>query len=96
MTGKQWLFLSLSDVWLRDLQGGVDDTISLTAYITAALMELHLEKNVSRIWTPCRAQEHARPFIPPRVCGFREYPVWAGERFCHFPPLYTISSIGIF
>lgn len=39
--------LSLSDVCLCDLQGGVDDTISLTAYIAATLVELHLEKNVS-------------------------------------------------
>lgn len=33
------------------LQGGVDDTISLTAYIAAALVELHLERNVSDTWT---------------------------------------------
>ncbi|XP_019467130.1 alpha-2-macroglobulin-like protein 1 isoform X2 [Meleagris gallopavo] len=32
-------------VCLCDLQGGVDDTLSLTAYITAALLELQLEKN---------------------------------------------------
>lgn len=51
MVGKQWLGLSLSDVCLCDLQGGVDDTISLTAYITAALVELQLEKNVSHIQT---------------------------------------------
>lgn len=41
--------LFLSDVCLCDLQGGVDDTISLTAYITAALVEIDLEKNVSNI-----------------------------------------------
>lgn len=40
-----------SNVSLCDLQGGVDDTISLTAYIAAALVELHLEKNVSHIQT---------------------------------------------
>lgn len=48
---KQCLVLSLSDVCLCDSQGGVDDTVSLTAYITAALVELHLEKNVSYIRT---------------------------------------------
>lgn len=41
--------LFLSGVCLCDLQGGVDDTISLTAYITAALVEIDLEKNVSNI-----------------------------------------------
>lgn len=41
--------LFLSDVCLCDLQGGVDDTISLTAYITAALVEIDLEKNVGNI-----------------------------------------------
>lgn len=29
------------------------------------------------------AWEHAPPFIPPLAGGFREYPAWAGERFCH-------------
>jgi len=55
---SQWLYdvkrakvLPFSDVCLCDLQGGVDDTTSLTAYITAALVELHLEKNVSHIRT---------------------------------------------
>lgn len=37
----------LSPASLCTPQGGVDDEISLTAYITAALLELHLEKNVS-------------------------------------------------
>jgi len=36
-------------VCLCDLQGGVDDTISLTAYVAAALLELQLEKNVSHV-----------------------------------------------
>ncbi|XP_052646034.1 alpha-2-macroglobulin-like protein 1 isoform X1 [Harpia harpyja] len=38
-------FQSVGKLFNNDLKGGVDDTISLTAYITAALMELHLEKN---------------------------------------------------
>ncbi|XP_040974131.1 alpha-2-macroglobulin-like protein 1 isoform X5 [Aquila chrysaetos chrysaetos] len=38
-------FQSVGKLFNNDLKGGVDDTISLTAYITAALVELHLEKN---------------------------------------------------
>ncbi|XP_010154554.1 PREDICTED: alpha-2-macroglobulin-like protein 1 [Eurypyga helias] len=37
-------FQSVGEVCLCDLQGGVEDTISLTAYVTATLVELHLEK----------------------------------------------------
>nr|XP_009936178.1 PREDICTED: alpha-2-macroglobulin-like protein 1 [Opisthocomus hoazin] len=38
-------FQSVGKLFNNDLKGGVDDTTSLTAYITAALVELHLEKN---------------------------------------------------
>nr|XP_047908945.1 alpha-2-macroglobulin-like protein 1 isoform X5 [Anser cygnoides] len=38
-------FQSVGKLFNNDLKGGVDDTVSLTAYITAALVELHLEKN---------------------------------------------------
>uniref|UniRef100_A0A8C3GE18 Alpha-2-macroglobulin-like protein 1 n=1 Tax=Cairina moschata TaxID=8855 RepID=A0A8C3GE18_CAIMO len=38
-------FQSVGKLFNNDLKGGVDDTLSLTAYITAALVELHLEKN---------------------------------------------------
>ncbi|XP_009892429.1 PREDICTED: alpha-2-macroglobulin-like protein 1 [Charadrius vociferus] len=38
-------FQSVGKLFNNDLKGGVDDTISLTAYITATLVELHLEKN---------------------------------------------------
>ncbi|XP_010301999.2 alpha-2-macroglobulin-like protein 1 [Balearica regulorum gibbericeps] len=38
-------FQGVGKLFNNDLKGGVDDTISLTAYITAALVELHLEKN---------------------------------------------------
>ncbi|XP_067387062.1 alpha-2-macroglobulin-like protein 1 [Emydura macquarii macquarii] len=38
-------FQSVGKLFNNDLKGGVDDEISLTAYITAALLELHLEKN---------------------------------------------------
>ncbi|RMC07524.1 hypothetical protein DUI87_16998 [Hirundo rustica rustica] len=38
-------FQSVGKLFNNDLKGGVDDTISLTAYIAAALVELHLEKN---------------------------------------------------
>ncbi|NXX21810.1 A2ML1 protein, partial [Podargus strigoides] len=38
-------FQSVGKLFNNDLKGGVDDTISLTAYITAALVELQLEKN---------------------------------------------------
>ncbi|XP_027486903.1 alpha-2-macroglobulin-like protein 1 isoform X2 [Corapipo altera] len=38
-------FESVGKLFNNDLKGGVDDTISLTAYIAAALVELHLEKN---------------------------------------------------
>ncbi|NXS06280.1 A2ML1 protein, partial [Neodrepanis coruscans] len=38
-------FRSVGKLFNNDLKGGVDDTISLTAYIAAALVELHLEKN---------------------------------------------------
>ncbi|KAM9388180.1 alpha-2-macroglobulin-like protein 1 [Phaethornis superciliosus] len=38
-------FQSVGKLFNNDLKGGVDDTISLTAYITAALVDLHLEKN---------------------------------------------------
>ncbi|XP_010131178.1 PREDICTED: alpha-2-macroglobulin-like protein 1, partial [Buceros rhinoceros silvestris] len=42
-------FQSVGKLFNNDLKGGVDDTISLTAYITAALVELHLEKNVTML-----------------------------------------------
>ncbi|XP_051470000.1 alpha-2-macroglobulin-like protein 1 isoform X3 [Apus apus] len=38
-------FQSVGKLFNNDLKGGVDDTISLTAYIAAALVELPLEKN---------------------------------------------------
>ncbi|XP_007055680.2 alpha-2-macroglobulin-like protein 1 [Chelonia mydas] len=38
-------FQSVGKLFNNALKGGVDDEISLTAYITAALLELHLEKN---------------------------------------------------
>ncbi|NXC85065.1 A2ML1 protein, partial [Cercotrichas coryphoeus] len=38
-------FQSVGKLFNNDLKGGVDDTISLTAYIAAALVELHLERN---------------------------------------------------
>ncbi|XP_069719698.1 alpha-2-macroglobulin-like protein 1 [Phaenicophaeus curvirostris] len=38
-------FQSVGKLFNNDLKGGVDDTISLTAYITVALVELHVEKN---------------------------------------------------
>ncbi|XP_040451001.1 alpha-2-macroglobulin-like protein 1 isoform X3 [Falco naumanni] len=38
-------FQSVGKLFNNDLKGGVDDTVSLTAYITAALVELQLEKN---------------------------------------------------
>ncbi|NXG01470.1 A2ML1 protein, partial [Sakesphorus luctuosus] len=38
-------FQSVGKLFNNDLKGGVDDTISLTAYVAAALLELHLEKN---------------------------------------------------
>ncbi|NXF76991.1 A2ML1 protein, partial [Sclerurus mexicanus] len=38
-------FQSVGKLFNNDLKGGVDGTISLTAYIAAALVELHLEKN---------------------------------------------------
>ncbi|KAM6321270.1 alpha-2-macroglobulin-like protein 1 [Aegotheles albertisi] len=38
-------FQSVGKLFNNDLKGGVDDTISLTAYIAAALVELHLEKD---------------------------------------------------
>ncbi|KAF2974949.1 hypothetical protein EK904_007042 [Melospiza melodia maxima] len=38
-------FQSVGKLFNNDLKGGVDDTISLTAYIAAALLELHLERN---------------------------------------------------
>ncbi|KAM4671522.1 alpha-2-macroglobulin-like protein 1 [Amazona ochrocephala] len=42
-------FQSVGKLFNNDLKGGVDDTISLTAYIAAALVELHLEKNVTML-----------------------------------------------
>ncbi|NXK94597.1 A2ML1 protein, partial [Formicarius rufipectus] len=38
-------FQNVGKLFNNDLKGGVDDTISLTAYIAAALVELPLEKN---------------------------------------------------
>ncbi|XP_061866938.1 alpha-2-macroglobulin-like protein 1 [Colius striatus] len=38
-------FQNVGKLFNNDLKGGVDDTISLTAYVTATLVELHLEKN---------------------------------------------------
>ncbi|NXY13731.1 A2ML1 protein, partial [Atrichornis clamosus] len=38
-------FQSVGKLFNNDLKGGVDDTVSLTAYIAAALVELHLERN---------------------------------------------------
>ncbi|KAG6924828.1 alpha-2-macroglobulin like 1, partial [Chelydra serpentina] len=38
-------FQSVGKLFNNALKGGVDDDISLTAYITAALLELHMEKN---------------------------------------------------
>ncbi|NXM61047.1 A2ML1 protein, partial [Illadopsis cleaveri] len=38
-------FQSVGKLFNNDLKGGVDDTISLTAYIAAALVELPLERN---------------------------------------------------
>ncbi|NXL78374.1 A2ML1 protein, partial [Leptocoma aspasia] len=38
-------FQAVGKLFNNDLKGGVDDTISLTAYIAAALVELHLERN---------------------------------------------------
>uniref|UniRef100_A0A8B9U1G0 Alpha-2-macroglobulin-like protein 1 n=1 Tax=Anas zonorhyncha TaxID=75864 RepID=A0A8B9U1G0_9AVES len=43
-------FQSVGKLFNNDLKGGVDDTLSLTAYITAALVELHLEKNGSNVF----------------------------------------------
>lgn len=44
----------------------MDDTISLTAYITAALVELHLEKNVSHIITLAGLGSMLHPSFLPR------------------------------
>ncbi|NXP76358.1 A2ML1 protein, partial [Ramphastos sulfuratus] len=38
-------FRSVGKLFNNDLKGGVDDSISLTAYITAALLELQLQSN---------------------------------------------------
>ncbi|XP_065598357.1 alpha-2-macroglobulin-like protein 1 [Cyrtonyx montezumae] len=38
-------FQSVGKLFNNDLKGGVNDTLSLTAYIAAALLELQLEKN---------------------------------------------------
>ncbi|XP_031467380.1 alpha-2-macroglobulin-like protein 1 [Phasianus colchicus] len=38
-------FQSVGKLFNNDLKGGVDDTLSLTAYIAAALLELQVEKN---------------------------------------------------
>ncbi|KAM6418037.1 alpha-2-macroglobulin-like protein 1 isoform 2-T2 [Pluvialis apricaria] len=38
-------FQSVGKLFNNDLKGGVADTISLTAYVAATLVELHLEKN---------------------------------------------------
>nr|XP_006120000.1 alpha-2-macroglobulin-like protein 1 [Pelodiscus sinensis] len=38
-------FQSVGKLFNNALKGGVDDEISLTAYITVALLELHMEKN---------------------------------------------------
>ncbi|NXD07203.1 A2ML1 protein, partial [Nothocercus nigrocapillus] len=38
-------FQSVGKLFNNDLKGGVDDSLSLTAYITAALLELYVEKN---------------------------------------------------
>ncbi|NXE96203.1 A2ML1 protein, partial [Menura novaehollandiae] len=38
-------FQSVGKLFNNDLKGGVDDMISLTAYIAAALVELHLQRN---------------------------------------------------
>ncbi|NWR20556.1 A2ML1 protein, partial [Emberiza fucata] len=38
-------FQSVGKLFNNDLKGGVDDTISLTAYIAAALVELHVKRN---------------------------------------------------
>ncbi|XP_074852369.1 alpha-2-macroglobulin-like protein 1 [Carettochelys insculpta] len=42
-------FQSVGKLFNNALKGGVDDEISLTAYITAALLELHAEKNGSLV-----------------------------------------------
>lgn len=85
MTGKQWLVLSLSDVCLCDLQGGVDDTISLTAYVTAALVELHLEKNVSHIRTLAGLETVLHPSFLPRsvVSGSTQLELVKGSAMSH-------------
>ncbi|NXN90062.1 A2ML1 protein, partial [Bombycilla garrulus] len=38
-------FQTVGKLFNNDLKGGVDDTVSLTAYIAAALVELHLGRN---------------------------------------------------
>ncbi|XP_042303669.1 alpha-2-macroglobulin-like protein 1 [Sceloporus undulatus] len=38
-------FQSVGRIFNNALKGGVDDGLSLTAYVTASLLELHLEKN---------------------------------------------------
>ncbi|XP_021250335.1 alpha-2-macroglobulin-like protein 1 isoform X2 [Numida meleagris] len=42
-------FQSVGKLFNNDLKGGVDDTLSLTAYVTAALLELQLEKNYTML-----------------------------------------------
>ncbi|XP_026569028.1 alpha-2-macroglobulin-like [Pseudonaja textilis] len=42
-------FESVGRLFNNALKGGVDDDLSLTAYITASLLELHLEKNGSMV-----------------------------------------------
>ncbi|XP_026569065.1 alpha-2-macroglobulin-like protein 1 [Pseudonaja textilis] len=42
-------FESVGRLFNNALKGGVDDELSLTAYVTASLLELHLEKNRSLV-----------------------------------------------
>ncbi|XP_063150606.1 alpha-2-macroglobulin-like protein 1 [Candoia aspera] len=42
-------FQSVGRLFNNALKGGVDDDLSLTAYVTASLLELHLEKNGSMV-----------------------------------------------
>jgi len=53
---KEWIvswqnrngaFPAVGRIWNRDIQAGVDSDIALTAYVTVALLEAGLEREVS-------------------------------------------------
>ncbi|KFU98840.1 Alpha-2-macroglobulin-like 1, partial [Pterocles gutturalis] len=52
-------FQNVGKLFNNDLKGGVDDTISLTAYVTAALVELRLEKNNTMLRNALRCLKNA-------------------------------------